>query len=244
MRATWLPDLVTPLTPEAAMFALNEGYARVMGKYPVPRTLAIHVAQSCLETGWWKKIHRYNFTNEKCSADADGWFCCFRCNEQIDGKYVWFRPEGQEGQGGAIVGQSYAIPPGHPQTRFKAFPSAPEGAAAHFSFMTTGHTGSRYRAAWNEAERGDPGAFVDALKAAHFFTADVLPYKRTVTQLTQRFLREIHEGLTQPPPPVLEERERSPLSDDDLFDSLRLLPLELDWDAMRAERDEMVKEKL
>lgn len=225
------------------MFALNEGYARVMGKYPVPQTLAIHVAQSALETAWWQKMHRFDFGNEKCPADTEGWYCCFRCNEQIDGKYVWFRPEGQEGPGGAIVGQSYTVPPGHPQTRFKAFPSAIEGAAAHFSFLTTGRTGDRYRRAWNEAERGDPGTFVDALKAAKYFTADVLPYKRTVMQLTRRFLRDIDAGITQSPPMPAVERERSALGDDDLFDSLRQLPLELDWDELRAARDAEIREK-
>jgi hypothetical protein len=139
-----------------------------------PTCVAILTAQSSLESGRWKSMHRFNFGNVKCSISWSGLFTTFACNEVIKGQVVWFGPE--DGQ--------WQNPPGHPQTRFRAFSSASQGAEDHLNFLKR----SRYAKAWELAQRGDPIGFVHALHDAGYFTAPVGPYARGVDLLTAEYL--------------------------------------------------------
>lgn len=173
LRATWVPDLITVLTPEQAMAAIHDA----VGEYVSPVCVAILTAQSSLETGRWKSIHRYNFANQKVSASWTGLYTTFTCNELIGGKLQWFAPEDSQWQN----------PPGHPQTRFRAFASAPQGAQEHLNFLKR----DRYAKAWELAQRGDPIGFAHALHDAGYFTAAVGPYARGVDLLTAEYLHKL-----------------------------------------------------
>jgi hypothetical protein len=173
LRATWIPDLLTPLSREMAQAAIHDA----VGDSASPVSVAILTAHSALETGRWKSIHRYNFGNVKCSENWVGLFTTFACNELIAGKLQWFAPE--DGQ--------WQNPPGHPQTRFRAFSSATQGAEDHLNFLKR----SRYAQAWGLAQAGDPIGFVHALHDAGYFTAPVGPYARGVDLLTAEYLHNL-----------------------------------------------------
>ncbi len=221
MRATLLPDKRTPLTAIEALRAIRTGYRRAVGRDCTTATLAVHVAQSALETGRWNQIHHWNFGNVKAGPNYEGFYCQFRCNEIINGKVQWFTPP-------------------HPQTNFRAYASADSGAEAHMRFL---YGLARYRLAWAAAEKGDPDGFVEALKAAGYFTANLDPYRRAVKSLFGEFMSMLQQmgPATEPAPPPEDEPEHSPMSEDDLFERLPFIHLEPDWSAMRAARDATVR---
>lgn len=166
MNATLVPDKLTPLTIDELVTGMAAGYVRTMGGEPAPVTLAILVAQACLETGNGNSIHCYNLGNVKRAADWDGLYCQFRCNEIINGKVEWFDPP-------------------HPQTSFRAFSTAAEGCAEFVAFLATRE---RYAKAWHEAVHGDADTFVRELAKAGYFTAHVDSYAKAVVAITTRVL--------------------------------------------------------
>lgn len=187
MKATLVPDELTPLDAKNVARAFRSAYETVCGVSPTKECLALLVAQSALETGRWKSIHCFNFGNVKASPDYYGFYCQFRCNEVINGKVQWFDPP-------------------HPQCNFRAFQSAESGALDHIRFLATR---KRYAYAWQVAQAGTPLAFVEALKAAGYFTADAGPYARAVVSLWKEYLgmleRMGEEHDTEPPPPPDDE---------------------------------------
>ncbi len=182
MLATLVPDRLTPMSAIEVAKAFKSAFATVCGADPSRDCLALLVAQSALETGRWKSIHRFNFGNVKASATYAGKYCQFRCNEVINGKVQWFDPP-------------------HAQTNFRAFDSAESGAIDHMRFLATR---PRYAHAWQVALSGMPLAFVDALKSAGYFTADAGPYARAVASLWKEYCAMLDrlEADTEPPPPV------------------------------------------
>ena len=60
---------------------------------------------------------------------------------------------------------------------------------------------ARYAAPWQAAVRGDPAAFVHALKMSGYFTASEGPYLRSVVSLFNEYMRML-AGDTVPDPPV------------------------------------------
>ena len=187
MKATLVPDKLTPLTPKQVALAFRSAYETVCGKTPSNACLALLVAQSALETGRWKSIHCFNFGNVKASPEYTGKYCQFRCNEVIGGKAQWFEPP-------------------HPQTNFRAFDSVESGAIDHIAFLAQR---KRYAKAWEVAQTGMPLAFVDALKSAGYFTADAQPYAKAVASLWREYLTLV-ESLREPEPepvPMAAEEE-------------------------------------
>lgn len=182
MIATLVPDQLTPMTAIDVAKAFKSAFATVCGTDPSRDCLALLVAQSALETGRWKSIHCWNFGNVKASPTYAGKYCQFRCNEVIAGKVQWFDPP-------------------HPQTNFRAFDSAESGAIDHLRFLASR---SRYAKAWQAALAGQPLTFVEALKAAGYFTADAGPYARAVTSLWKEYCAMLDRmgADTEPPPPV------------------------------------------
>lgn len=223
MKGTLLADKLTPLTAVEALRALREGYRKTQGHDPTSACLAVHVAQSALETGRWKSIHWWNFGNVKAGPNYEGFYCQFRCNEIIKGKTKWFDPP-------------------HPQCNFRAYPTAIDGAAAHMLFLSTN---GRYRLPWYAAERGDPDEFVVSLKQAGYFTAQLEPYRKAVNSLFREFMGTLVDmgPATEPAPPVLDETTHSPASDDDLAERLPLVYLELTSEELREARDAIEKAK-
>lgn len=177
MKATWVPDLLTPLSFEEAASAMRVALNRVLGQDPRIEVLALALAKCALETGRWKSCHRHNWGNVKCSESYDGLYTTFRCNEVIKGKVVWFDP----------TTDGYTEPPGHPQTRFRAFRTASDGALAYVQFVA----GGRYAKAWQLLLAGDAAGFVHALKQAGYFTADEAAYLKGVASLQREFVAKL-----------------------------------------------------
>lgn len=185
MLAQYLADKLTPLTVAQAMAALRGAFETVEGVTPSPECLSIHTAQSALEAGRWKSLHNWCFTNAKASATYAGYFQCYRCNEQLPDGWHWYVPEGElvGGFGTPLRGAPLAVPDGHPQTRFRAFPNIETGALDHMQLVKR-----KWPEAWTSARGGDVAGFVYGLKARGFFTADAAPYLAGVSSLMREFL--------------------------------------------------------
>jgi hypothetical protein len=232
MKATFVNDVITPLPELEALLATRDAYRALVGEPPKTITLAILVAQCALETGRWKSCHNHNWGNVKAGAAYVGYYTAFRCNELLrdnDGvsRYHWYEPRGEVTRyGGEVIGATHEIPPGHPQTRFRAHRTAAEGCAAHLRFLW----GARYVNARAAAQDGDVDAFCRALKQAGYFTAPLDGYLAAVSSLTRSFTRAIeqHDVLRQPTAiapvwPSEPEPERSPMTGFDLEDRSRFL---------------------
>lgn len=172
MKAVLTPDQLTPLGAADVARAFRTAFVRSFGHDPSTRTLAILMAQSALESGRWKSLHCYNFTNIKASETYEGHYCLYRCNEVIDGKVEWFDPP-------------------HPQCRFRAFLNADDAAYDYLVFLLR----PRFKPAWDKAIEGDPIGFVGALKAGGFFTAAEQPYQRAVVSLMSEYSSKIATWL-------------------------------------------------
>jgi hypothetical protein len=187
MLATYVEDKLTPMPFEVARQALRAGL-REPPAFLEPRreVLALCLAKSALETGRWQKIHNSNFGNIKAGESYSGNYTCILLNEVIDGRVRWFAPHGEviRLQGGSFTNTSdkrHPIPPGHPQTRMRAYAGPTDGAGQYVDFLR-----ARPKM-WNALLTGDPHQFVRALKAGGYFTADEAPYARAVASLFKEF---------------------------------------------------------
>lgn len=185
MLATYIPDRLTPLAAAEAMAALRSAYETVEGTSPSPECLAIHTAQSALEAGRWKSLHNFCFTNAKASVTYAGFFQCYRCNEQLNGGWHYYLPEGElvGAFGTPLKGPALAVPDGHPQTRFRAFRNIETGALDHMQLVKR-----KWPEAWTSARGGDVAGFVHGLKMRGFFTANEAPYLAGVASMMREFL--------------------------------------------------------
>jgi hypothetical protein len=203
MLATYVPPLVTSMTwqqaGECARWALKSHVTRG----PRDEVVALVMAKTALESGRWGlrpgAMKNYNICNLKCPADRAGMFTCFACDEILPGRgRVWFEPDGKERDSrGWSQPMVWTVPPGHPQTRFRAFANRYDGFDQYVSFLAPKGPQSRYAAAWAKLLEGDANGFVYALKAAHYFTADVEPYRAAVLSLHQEFISKLR-GVESP----------------------------------------------
>lgn len=177
MIATHVEDLLTPFSFEEAAAAMRYALMLQLGKDPDAAVLALALAKTALETGRWQKIHRYNWGNIKAGEKYVGMYTCFRCNEVIKGKVVWFSP----------TTDGFTEPPGHPQTRFRAYANHYDGAVEYVRFVSSG----RYGGAWSALLTGDAAEFVHRLKLAGYFTADESAYLKGVVGLRDEFLKRL-----------------------------------------------------
>lgn len=192
MRATRIPDQLTPLTIDEAIEGMRGAVLKLKGVETKPEHVAVLIAQSALETGHWRSIHRFNVGNAKASAEYVGFYCQFKCSEILEGKTVWFEPP-------------------HPQCNFRAFFCAADGFADHIKLLANS---SRYARAWQCAERGDPEAYSRTCYSAGYYTANVESYTKSVVSLFGKYLPLVRAhfvahptirvpGFTPPnPPPV------------------------------------------
>jgi hypothetical protein len=167
VRATLVPDLLTPAAPVAVVRSIRSGLETLLGRTPSNAHVAVLTAQSALESGRWRSMHRFNLGNVKASESYEYLYCQFRCDEVIGGKLEWFDPP-------------------HPQTNFRAFMDLDTGAMDYLRFLAKR---ARYSSSWHAAESGDPALFVHALKNAGYFTADEAPYRRAVQSLFVEYMR-------------------------------------------------------
>lgn len=189
MRAVYVPDHLTPFTFEAAAEAMEAALADALKAKPSREVLALALAKTALETGRWKKIHCFNWGNIKAGETYEGMYTCFPLNEVINGRVVWFSPEGQHvgNLSSALVGPPMAVPPGHPQTRMRAYANQFDGAYSYVDFVS----GGRYASAWKLLLKGDAAGYVHALKVAGYFTADEATYAKGVISLQREFIGKL-----------------------------------------------------
>ena len=170
--------------------------------------LALVLGKTGLETSRWQKIYNSNFGNIKAGPNYVGMFTCFPCNEVFDEKVHWYVPEGEVAyRGGPLLGPPIAVPDGHPQTRFRAYANAWDGALEYARFLKAG----RYAKALSAMLSGDAARYVHELKIAGYFTADEASYLKGVRSLQNEFLAKL-KGLPHEEVPIddglVEEVER------------------------------------
>jgi hypothetical protein len=176
--ATYVEPAVTVLSWNDAATALRwalEGPSST----PSPEVLSLCLAKSALETGRWTKIWNFNFGNVKAGGSYVGMYTCIRLNEVLNGKVKWFDPDSE----------GFAVPPGHPQTRMRAYANAWDGAQAYVEVLQ-----QRFRPAYDAMLTGDPVKYVRTLKRLNYFTADEEPYLRAVQSLHREFMAKL-QGL-------------------------------------------------
>lgn len=172
-----LPDKLVVLTEPEAAYALREAWKSLFGAYPSTSTWAILFAQTCLETGRYKKgLHNYNFGNVKAASNYEGYIQFFRVSEIIAQKEVWFEPP-------------------HPQTRFRAYLNAVDGATDYLRFLQ----GPRYAKALEYLKKGDCTSFTIALSSAHYFTASLTKYLKDMNSICNEFKRRLPEFMAYTP---------------------------------------------
>ena len=174
-----IPNKLTNMTALDALKAFRFAFEAEIGRTPSNSTLAILVAQSCLECGRWVSMHCYNFGNIRPPKNWGGDYCQFRCNEKINGVWVWFDPPSAG-------------------SNFVAF-ETPEAGATFYMNMLSQH----WPEAWTAALNGDTTAFVHGLKQRGYFTADETPYRIGVQRLCAEFFDYMNRGLINPTPDTL-----------------------------------------
>jgi hypothetical protein len=199
MKAVYVEPIKTPLTFDEAADRMQQGMLVATGIAPTTKALALALAKTALETGRWTSMWNGNWGNIKAGESYAGMYTCFACNEVLKGKVVWFEPRGQlDRKGGSLVGVEWGVPPGHPQTRFRAYANGYDGAQQYVDFVANG----RYAEAWNRLLDGDAPGYVRALKLKGYFTADEATYLRGVESLFREFSAKLEARKTDPAPPL------------------------------------------
>lgn len=195
MLATFVAPEKTPLSFEVAANAMRVALTELLGDEPHSAVLALALAKTALETGRWQAMWNGNWGNVKCSDKYDGYFTCIELNEVIAHAVVWYAPGGLlNRKGGQVIGERHDVPPGHPQTRMRAFSSPEAGALDYCRFVS----GGRYGAAWRRLLEGDAAGYVHELKRAGYFTADETPYTKGVVSLQREFLSKLKPATHAP----------------------------------------------
>jgi hypothetical protein len=189
---------------------LSYALFRVLDKKPTDEVRALALAKCALETGRWSQMWCDNWGNVKAGDSYVGQYTGITLNEVLvrngSRKLIWFAPEGElsaaPSKGGKLIGKPCEVPPCHPQTRMRAYANAYDGAVSYVEFVAGGY----YKEAFAQLLRGDAVAYVKALKAKLYFTADVEPYIKGVVSLQREMLARIR--AEEPPPAVDLEWEK------------------------------------
>lgn len=200
MIATFTPDVLTPLTFEQAAESMRAALSSTMTARPLDNVLALALAKNAFETARWKSMHCWNMGNVKAGESFVGMFTSFACGENLGDGVHWFEPDGTDKNltKGTTVGKgTFPVPPGHPQTRFRAYANQFDGAYEYVDFVASSH----YAAAWRALLTGDAIAFVHQLKAAHYFTGPEDAYAKGVLSLQHEFMAKL-KGLSPEPAAV------------------------------------------
>lgn len=188
MQAIFQEAKRTPCTFEEAAEMMKWKLSTVLGKDPSVEVLSLALAKTALETGRWTQIWNSNWGNVKAGETYQGMFTCIKLNEVLGGKLVWFAPEGQlTSKTGVVVGKVWEVPPGHPQTRMRAYANNYDGVDSYVDFVS----GGRYKAAWAKLLAGDAVGYVHSLKLAGYFTASEELYRKGVVALQNEFLKKL-----------------------------------------------------
>lgn len=162
---------ITKLSENQARDALREGFFKVTGQYPTDQVLALLMAQSAHETAQWTKIHNNNFGNIKSTS---GW------GHQTTTYPAWE----------TVNGQRVNFPAGVPETQFRAYPDASEGAADYVIVLLKDNPRRKPPDAWKQALlTGDPAAMAVALKTPPpYYTGPQKDYETAMRRLYNQYL--------------------------------------------------------
>ncbi len=203
MRATYVPSVKTPATAEHVSRGYRTALTALVGA-PSDRAVAILHAHGALETGHFRSMYNWNCGNIKSSEDYAGLFTCFPIlNEIFDGHTRWYTPEGEltAGPGSPLKGKPWAVPPGEPMSRFRAYETLASGIQDKIKFLSTPH----WMPALQWALEGNAFEYVAAIKARNYMTANLAPYQRAVVQLTEKYLPVARATSVMAPPPPFPE---------------------------------------
>jgi hypothetical protein len=195
MQAVYTEPVKTPMTFQEAHDCMVWALKTRLGSDPTDEVLALALAKTALETGRWSSIWNGNWGNVKAADTYEGMYTCITLNEVLvrGGKRVtvWFAPEGElsasPSKGGQLIAAPMAVPPGHPQTRMRAFANNFDGVDCYVDFVANG----RYKKAWAALLTGNALSYVHELKVAGYFTADESEYVKGVAALQHEFLGRI-----------------------------------------------------
>lgn len=199
MKAVYVNPIKTELTFKEAYDVHKWRLKISVGAELTDEIISLAMAKTSLETGNYKACWNFNFGNVKASDTYIGMYTCIYLNEVINGKLVWFAPEGQlsaaPSKGGKLVGQPCKVPEGHPQTRMRAFANEYDGIDQYITFVESG----RYKTAWKYLLKGDAIQYIHHLKLAGYFTADENLYLKGVQALQRQIIAKIR-NLPEPEP--------------------------------------------
>lgn len=195
MQAVYTEPVKTPMTFQQAHDCMVWALKTRLGHDPSDEVLALALAKTALETGRWSSIWNSNWGNVKAPDTYEGMYTCITLNEVLvrGGKNVtvWFAPEGElsasPSKGGQLIAPPMAVPPGHPQTRMRAFANNYDGVDCYIDFVANG----RYKKAWAALLTGNAMAYVHELKVAGYFTAPESDYVKGVASLQHEFIGKI-----------------------------------------------------
>lgn len=194
MTQRLVPAVPTPLLLDDAVQGFADAWPVATADPCSPEALSVMVAKSALET--WNfgldqttkkpheppSIYNNNLGNERPGSDYDGDVCQYPGNEIIGGKVVAFKPPG-------------------PLSTFRSFRTLAEGCVGSIRFLA--HS-TRYHQAWLRLLAGDPSGYVQAAKAAGYFTGALEPYEKAVRSIflkvlpiARRVLAGEHHGITE-----------------------------------------------
>ena len=185
MLGQYVPPVRTQVSPLELQQALAARLTEALGHAPSDHATIALVAMSAFETGRWKSCWNYNLGNVKATESWSGNYTCLRnVREVIRGVTRWFSPSGETaGKDGPVIGERYTLPPGHPATRFIAFSSLDQGAAAWVEKLL-----KRYRAPLEALLAGaSTNDFIAGLKNLNYFTGDLAVYQSQVASLYREF---------------------------------------------------------
>jgi hypothetical protein len=163
---------VAPVRTPATLAEIRAAVAEALGAPENAPSVSLGVAQIDLETAGGAKMWNWNVGNVKATDLWSGAFTCIKLTEVINGETVHFWPAGEVDAAGAVVGQAWKVPPGHPQTRMRAFATLEDGVRSWEQTLRR----ARYASAWEALQAGEVGAFAAGLKKGGYFTADAGKY--------------------------------------------------------------------
>jgi hypothetical protein len=174
MRGGWVtgqlvPALKTPVTVPGLYVSLQAAWRTQMGAQAPRDALRCLLAQWALETGRGKWCVCFNLGNAKhVAGDGRDW-CSYEAFEMVSGRKVVST------------------------MAFRAFPSLDAGASDYLAMLR-----NNFGTAWSALVGGDPHAFVQALAAAKYFTANEAQYEASLCAIFAELDREVPPDVVAP----------------------------------------------
>lgn len=188
----------TPLTADEVKAGLEAAWQSAFQVAPDPKSIAVLMAQSALETGRWRACITYNLGGAKAVFGGPHDWTFFTTTEVLP-TAVAERLVEQSTQAAPCsmlgpVGEHsrrVIVRPRHPLCCFRAFRTSAEGCEAYMGILR-----NHFAKAWPAVEAGDIVTFVAMLKTQGYFTAPESEYLHGVEGLFWEFLGRSKGGKT------------------------------------------------